>query len=165
MLAVVSAPLFSTVLPPLVDYPNHLARLQLIAGGGNEFYAVRWAPLPDLAADLVVPALARALPLELAGKLFLVLSFALLAGGTLWLNRIASGRWRWWPLLAFALLYNRSFLWGFVNYLFGLGIALCGVALWLALDGRRWLRHWSRSLWRPPASSAISPRSAFMRWR
>jgi hypothetical protein len=140
LLAVVSAPVFSTVLPPLVDYPNHLARLHLIATGGNEFYAVRWAPLPDLAADLIVPALAQAMPLELAAKLFLVLSFALLAGGTLWLNRIVSGRWRWWPLLAFALLYNRSFLWGFVNYLFGLGVALCGVALWLRLEERRWLR-------------------------
>jgi hypothetical protein len=140
LLAVAVTPLFSTVLPPLVDYPNHLARLQLIASGGNAFYAVRWAPLPDLAADLVVPALARAMPLELAGKLFLALSFALLAGGTLWLNRVISGRWRWWPLLAFALLYNRSFLWGFINYLFGLGVALCGVALWLALDERRWLR-------------------------
>ena len=140
LLAVVSAPLFSTVLPPLVDYPNHLARLHLIASGGNEFYAVRWAPLPDLAADLVVPVLAWAMPLELAGKLFLVLSFALLAAGTLWLNRIASGRWRWWPLLAFTLLYNRTFLWGFINYLFGLGVALCGVGLWLALDERRWLR-------------------------
>src|SRR5258708_40179654 len=54
LLAVVSAPLFSTALPPLVDYPNHLTRLQLIATDGDEFYAVRWAPLPDLAADLVV---------------------------------------------------------------------------------------------------------------
>jgi hypothetical protein len=148
LLAVVSAPLFSTVLPPLVDYPNHLARLQLIAAGGDEFCAVRWAPLPDLAADLVVPALARAMPLELAGKLFLALSFALLAGGVLGLNRIASGRWRWWPLLAFALLYNRSLLWGFINYLFGLGVALCGVALWLALDERRWLRA--------PVSAAVA---------
>ena len=148
LLAVVSIPLFSTVLPPLVDYPNHLARLHLISTGGAEFYAVRWTPLPDLAADLVVPVLARAMPLELAGKLFLVLSFALLAGGTLWLNRLASGRWRWWPLLAFALLYNRSFLWGFINYLFGLGVALCGVSLWLALDERRWLRA--------PVSAAVA---------
>ena len=140
LLAVVSIPLFSTALPPLVDYPNHLARLGLIAGDGNEFYAVRWAPLPDLAADLVVPLLARVMPLELAGKMFLVLGFALLASGTLWLNRIVSARWRWWPMLAFALLYNRSFLWGFINYLFGLGVALCGIALWLALDERRWLR-------------------------
>ena len=30
LLAIVGVPLFSTVLPPLVDYPNHLARLHLI---------------------------------------------------------------------------------------------------------------------------------------
>ena len=122
LLAIVSVPVFSTVLPPLVDYPNHLARLHLLAEGGNQFYAVCWAPLPDLAADLVVPALAHVIPLELAGKLFLVLIFALIAGGTLWLNRAATGRWRLWPLLAFLLLYNRILLWGFINYLFGLGL-------------------------------------------
>jgi hypothetical protein len=147
LLAIVSVPLFSTVLPPLVDYPNHLARLHLIGEGGNAFYAVRWAPLPDLAADLVVPLLARLLPLELAGKLFLVLIFALIAGGTLWLNRVATGRWRLWPLLAFLLLYDRILLWGFINYLFGLGLALCGVALWLAFEDRpAWQRVAASSL-------------------
>jgi hypothetical protein len=147
LLAIVSVPLFSTVLPPLVDYPNHLARLHLIAEGGNAFYAARWAPLPDLAADLVVPALARVMPLELAGKAFLVLTFALIAGGTVWLNRVATGRWRMWPLLAFLLLYDRILLWGFINYLFGLGIAICGLALWLELeDGPIWLRAVASSL-------------------
>lgn len=140
LLAIVGVPVFSTVLPPLVDYPNHLARLHLVAQGGSAFYAVRWAPLPDLAADLVVPALARVMPVDLAAKLFLIASFALLAGGTLCLNRAATGRWRVWPLLAFMLLYNRSFLWGFINYLFGLGLAIGGVALWLALEDRRRLR-------------------------
>ena len=115
LLAIVSAPLFSTVLPPLVDYPNHLARLHLIAEGGNNFYAVRWAPLPDLAADLIVPALAQIMPLALAGKLFVLLIFALTAGGAAWLNRAATGRWRVWPLLAFLLLYYRVLLWGFLN--------------------------------------------------
>ena len=147
LLAVVSVPVFSTVLPPLVDYPNHLARLHLIAEGGNAFYAVRWAPLPDLAADLVVPVLAWVMPLELAGKLFLVLTFALIAGGTLRLNRVATGRWRMWPLLAFLLLYDRILLWGFINYLFGLGIAICGLALWFELDGGpAWLRVIASSL-------------------
>src|SRR5580658_873254 len=114
LLAIVAVPLFSTVLPPLVDYPNHLARLHLIAEGGNAFYAVRWAPLPDLAADLIVPVLARVMPLELAGKLFLLLISALIAGGVVWLNRVATGRWRLWPLLGFLLLYNRILLWGFI---------------------------------------------------
>jgi hypothetical protein len=133
----VSAPVFSTVLPPLFDYPNHLARMHLLAEGGNRFFQVRWAPLPDLAEDLIVPPLSRLLPLETAGKLFLVMIFAAIAGGVLWLNRTATGAWRIWPLSAFLLLYNRSFLWGFLNYLFGLGAALLGAALWLALEDRR----------------------------
>src|ERR1700733_4151664 len=147
LLAIVSVPLFSTVLPPLVDYPNHLARMHLLAEGGNQFYAVRWAPLPDLAADLVIPPLTRFMPLEIAGKLFLVLTFALIAGGTVWLNRVATGRWRLWPLLAFLLLYDRVLLWGFLNYLFGLGLAICGLALWLSLEARpAWLRILASSL-------------------
>ena len=30
------------------------------------------------------------------------------------------------------------FLWGFLNYLFGIGVALAGTALWLALERKRW---------------------------
>ena len=141
LLALASVPIFSTVLPPLVDYPNHLARMHLLAEGGNAFYAVHWAPLPNLAADLIVPALMRVMPLMLAGKVFLALIFALIAGGVVWLNRLVAGAWRVWPLLAFLFLYNRILLWGFINDLFGLGVALCGLALWLALERRAtWLR-------------------------
>ena len=99
LLALYSVPLFSTVLPPLFDYPNHLARFAVLAAGGSEFYEVRWAPLPNLAGDIIVPLLARAMPLEIAGKLFLVMIFALILGGTASLNRVVGGAWRLWPLL------------------------------------------------------------------
>jgi hypothetical protein len=139
-LAVSSVPLFSTILPPLLDYPNHLARMALLAGGPDAalgaYYRVDWAPLPDLAMDLIVPVLSRAMPLELAGKLFILMIFALLAGGTVWLNRALHGRWHWWPLAAFLLLYSRTLLWGFLNYLFGLGLMLGALALWLQLERR-----------------------------
>jgi hypothetical protein len=138
LMMLVTAPLFSTALPPLFDYPNHLARMHLLGEGGNAFYAVHWAPLPNLAQDLVVPPLARLMPLEIASKLFLVMIFGVIAGGAIWLNRVATGVWRLWPLLAFLLLYNRIFLWGFVNYLFGIGVALGGTALWLALERKDW---------------------------
>jgi hypothetical protein len=141
LMLLVTVPIFSTVLPPLFDYPNHLARMHLLAEGGNAFYAVQWAPLPNLAQDLIVPPLARVMPLDIASKLFLVATFGLIAGGAVWLNRVATGAWRMWPLLTFMLLYNRTFLWGFLNYLFGVGVALAGTALWLALERERlWLR-------------------------
>ena len=118
LLALYSIPLFSTVLPPLFDYPNHLARFAILAAGGNEFYEVRWAPLPNLAGDLIVPLLARAMPLEIAAKLFVILIFALILAGVAWLNRIIAGIWRFWPLLAAAFLYNLQLRWGFLNFLF-----------------------------------------------
>ena len=147
MLAAV--PLFSTVLPPLFDYPNHLARMHVLSEGGNQFYSVHWEPLPNLAQDLIVPPLAQLMPLDVASKLFLVAIFGLITGGTIWLNRVATGMWRLWPLLAFLLLYNRTFLWGFLNYHFGIGVALAGTALWLALERERW---WLRTL----ASSLVA---------
>ena len=61
-----AVPLFSTVLPPLFDYPNHLARMHLLGESGNQFYTVRWEPLPNLAQDLIVPPLARLIPLDIA---------------------------------------------------------------------------------------------------
>jgi len=149
LMILVSAPLFSTVLPPLFDYPNHLARMHLLAEGGNQFYAVHWEPLPNLAQDLIVPPLAHLMPLDIASKLFLVAIFSLITGATIWLNRLTTGVWGMWPLLAFLLLYNRMFLWGFLNYLFGIGVAFAGTALWLALEVKRW---WLRTL----ASSLVA---------
>lgn len=136
-------PLLLTVLPPLLDYPNHLARMSLLpslpAGSALERYlAVRWAPLPNLGMDGVVPFLALVMPLEWAGKLFIALTFALLAGGTAALHRVLFGRWAVWSLLAFLLLYTRLLLWGFIGYLFGAGLALAAFAAWIALKERHW---------------------------
>jgi hypothetical protein len=137
LLGLSAIPVFGTVLPPLLDYPNHLARMHILASSGAsrvlaQFYTVNWVPLPDLAMDAIVPPLARLMPLEVAGKLFIVLIFALLAGGCAALNRVLHGRWSWWSLSGFLLVFNNTLQWGFVNYLFGLGIALGGLACWIA---------------------------------
>jgi len=145
--AVAAAPLLWVTLPPLVDYPNHLARMHIIAVGAaspilRDFYTITWRPLPDLAMDLVVPLLARAMPLLWAGKAFLLLTFLLLAGGTALLHHALFRRWSAWPCLAFLLLYSRSLLWGFANFLFGVGLGLVGAAAWVRLrDGPAAARH------------------------
>jgi len=130
----------STILP-LVDYPDHLARMYLLAHLPDSptlqtYYATDWHPLPNLAMDAIVPILSRVIPLVSAGKLFVLATFLLLAGGVAALHRVLAGRWTLWPCLAFSLLYNRVFLWGFLNYLFGVGLALCAFAAWIALRER-----------------------------
>ncbi len=137
LLALVCAPLALSVLPPLLDYPNHLARMYLLANLDHapvlrQFYQLAWRPLPDLAMDALVPPLLHVMPLEWAGKLFLVATYALLTSGVAVLHRVLFGRWSAWPCLAFLLIYNRLLLWGFLNFLFGLGLALWAFAAWAA---------------------------------
>jgi hypothetical protein len=47
-------------------------------------------------------------------------------------------RLSWWPALGFLLLYNHVLTWGFMNYLFGLGVFLWVVAAWLRTEGWGW---------------------------
>ncbi len=145
LLALAWLPVLSVTVPPLLDYPNHLARMHILADDGRsawltQFYRVRWSPLPNLAMDLIVPPLARLLPLVVAGRVFLLLLLTAMAGGAAVLHRVLFGRWTAWPLGAFLLLYNRMLLWGFVNYLFGLALLPWALALWVALARRPWLR-------------------------
>ena len=143
LLALAAVPLFLTEILPLLDYPNHLARMSLLPGIASpalrEFYAVAWAPLPNLGMDLIVPFLAAVMPLDVAGKVFVLATFVLLAGGTAALSRVVFGAWTLWSCLAFLLLYTRLLLWGFMGYLLGCGLALAAFAGWLALRERHWV--------------------------
>ncbi len=129
--------------PPILDYPNHLARMHILAsapltGDLARHYVIAWSPIPDLAADAVVPLLARLMPVEIAMRVFLAAVLILLAGGAGVLHRIAFGRWSLWPLAAFLLLYNRMLLWGFINYLAGLALVPWALAAWMGLERRPW---------------------------
>jgi len=141
LLLVACVPLVLTPLPPLLDYPNHLARIHVLAAlSGSptlqQYYALAWRPLPDLAMDLLVPSLLGAMSLSTAGKLFLVATYFSSTGGAAVLHRVLHGRWSAWPLTAFLLVYNRLLLWGLVNFLFGLGLAFWALAGWVALRER-----------------------------
>ena len=71
------APLFLIRYLPLVDLPNHEARIAILAHYGSnptmkQFYLVDWRPIPDLAFDLfAVPLVRIGLSPLVAGRLFL----------------------------------------------------------------------------------------------
>ncbi|HTJ65670.1 MAG TPA: hypothetical protein VL899_17855, partial [Alphaproteobacteria bacterium] len=132
-------PILSVRLPPILDYPNHLARMHILAALSStpdlaRFYRVHWSPLPNLALDAVVPWVGRITGVETAMRLFLGATLLGLAGGALVLHRTVFQRWSLWPLAAFLLLYNRMLLWGFLNYLAALAVALWALAAWIALE-------------------------------
>jgi hypothetical protein len=91
--------------------------------------------------ELFATPLAMLLPVELAGKLFISMIFLLVASGPLAVHYALHRRLSAWPWLSFFFLYNPSLLWGWLNYLFGLGVALWLFAAWLVLRERplRWL--------------------------
>jgi len=139
----ISIPIWTHPLPPLSDYVNHLARMQVIATLAKNpqlanFYEIDWQVIPNLTMDLIVPLLARVMNIYLAGQVYIVLMFALIISGTLALNRALIGRWSALPLFAFPLLYNYVFLVGLMNYIFGIGVALWALAGWVALRERVW---------------------------
>jgi hypothetical protein len=136
-------PLLTHPLPPLEDYANHVSRMYVIADGGknanlSKFYEIDWELLPNLMMDLIVPQIARFVNVYLACQLFTIAIFVLIMSGTFALNRALFKRWSVMPLVAFPLLYNYIFLIGVMNYFFGIGLALWGMAFWVALRDRPW---------------------------
>ncbi len=139
----ISIPVWTHPLPPLSDYVNHLARMQVIAQLPKNpqlatFYDINWQVIPNLTMDFIVPPLARIMNVYLAGQAYLVTMFALIISGTLVLNRVLIGRFTLLPLFAIPLLYNYIFLIGLMNYIFGIGVALWALAGWVAVRERIW---------------------------
>lgn len=141
LLVLALIPLVLVQIPPLVDYPNHMARVHILADGGQhpllrQYYDIHWGLLPNLAVDILLPSLLTVMSVETAGRLFLGFILTFLIVGTMALHRALHHRWSPWPLLGFFFLYNSVFLWGFLNYVFGLGLALLSCALWITLRDR-----------------------------
>jgi hypothetical protein len=140
LLAITSIPVVLHPWPPISDYINHLARMQVIATINSDpdlarFYEIDWQLIPNLMMDLIVPSLMRVVNIYLAGQIYTILSFVLILSGTVALHRQLFGRWSVLPLIGFPLLYNNVFLVGTMNYVFGIGLALWALTTWI------WLRE------------------------
>ena len=138
--ALVILPVFLVDIPAMTDYPNHLARMYLLATIGtpdeNPYYIVTWKLYPNLAMDLIVPAMARFIDVAAATKAFLVVSQILVVSGAVALEMTIKRRHQFAGFAAVAVLYSMPFALGFLNFEFGTGMALWGIASWFALENR-----------------------------
>ncbi len=149
--ALTLAPLLTTLTPPLLDYPNHLARCYILAHLPTSptlrlYYRNVMMAQPNLALDLIIPPMERVVSIWRAGQIFLAFTLLALVGGSIALHRAWSGHWSSWPALAWLLGYNRLFYFGFLGYLFGLGAALGACALWISLSNRPSLLRFASGL-------------------
>lgn len=139
--ALLCLPVIFTAYVPLVDYPNHLARAYVLrfydeVPAYAAEYRVALEPLPNLALDLIVPLALRFFGPLTAGKIFLVLTVLLFVAGCHRLGRAIHGSPTWLALPCCFLVYSSTFLYGFVNYVFGVGLFCLTLSYWLEWRGR-----------------------------
>jgi hypothetical protein len=137
--AIMIVPLWVVDSPAMPDYPAHLASFFLIVGGVHDpalqhFYRLEWAAIPNLAFELLVPAMGHFMSLAAAIKLLLSASLIMWTLGPALINRALYGRFGLSTLGAVFFAYNDNFMWGFFNYYFAAGLALVAFAGWIVSD-------------------------------
>jgi hypothetical protein len=130
-------PLAVVDVPPLLDYPNHLARAYALAWGQQDaflsrMYAPHWAIIPNLALDLVLPPLLWIMPVHIAGRILLAVALLLPVIGTVLYSNAIFGRRSYWSVAVCLVACNGFFLLGFINFQLGIGLALVCAAAWMA---------------------------------
>lgn len=143
-----AVPLIIPVVPPLTDLPEHMGRYRIQLSDPSSplrahYFDFHWAFIANLGVDLLVVPMAGLFGLELGVKLIVIAIVMLTMTGTLWIAREAHGRVPPPALFALPLAYCFPLIWGFLNYLLSMALALNCYALWLRLGRqRRWrLRH------------------------
>lgn len=126
-------PLLVVDLPPLEDYPNHLARAFVLASPDDpvlaRMYAPHWSVIPNLAIDLILPPLIRLFPVLVAGRLVIAACILLTVAGVIAYNAALGGRW--WSIGVGLAAYHTGLLYGFLNFDLSLGLAFLLAAAWL----------------------------------
>ena len=147
LIGIVLLPVILNPYPGMPDYPNHLARMSILtewhrSSWLQQYYVLLGVPVPNMAMDIIVPVLYElGMELEIATRTFVGITIVVLVTGVSFLGYTISGSVPWASLLVFAFVYNRYFIWGFLNYFFGLGLVCWVLALWILLREIPWVKR------------------------
>ncbi|MGB6546093.1 MAG: hypothetical protein WBE97_10780 [Candidatus Acidiferrales bacterium] len=148
LVAALLLPIWRVAFPPLLDYPNHLARAFVLrhlhdpAYKFSSWYSSDWGLYPYLGMDAGMFVLDHIFPIETAGRVFLSLCALLFPAGAWFFLREAHPGEDWIALWAPLAAYNVFFLEGFLNFDLGLAIGMIAFGLWL-----RWMRLGGAMRW------------------
>ncbi|MCG8547986.1 MAG: hypothetical protein MJE12_27630 [Alphaproteobacteria bacterium] len=136
LFAVVAWPVLSVTVPPLVDYPNHLARAHILTTWDStpalqRNYVVDWNLRPNMAFEVLMLPLTQFLSIYDAGRAVILLTLLAILGGTLTMHKVLHGRVGLWPVITYLFLFNHALFWGFLSYLFAAGLALFAFSGWI----------------------------------
>jgi hypothetical protein len=144
LVALAAMPLVWPVTPPLTDLPEHMGRYRIELSDPasplrTTFFSFHWHFLANLGVDLLIVPLAKLFGLELGLKLLVIALPMLTVTGILWIAREVHGRVPPTALLALPMAYGFPLIWGFLNYMLAMSLALNAFALWLRLGRQgRW---------------------------
>jgi hypothetical protein len=148
LVLIAAVPLILPITPPLTDLPEHMGRYRIQLSDPSsplrsQYFDFHWAFIANLGFDLAIVPMSALFGLELGTKLLVIALVVATAAGMLWIAAEAHGRVPPTAIFALPIAYSFPFLWGFVNYLMAMALALNAYALWLRLgrQGRFRLRH------------------------
>ena len=150
--AMLLAPIWIVAFPPLLDYPNHLARAFVLAHlkdshfSFREFYRSDWGAYPYLGMDASLAVLSRLFPIETAGRVYLSLCVLALPGAVWFFLRQAQPGAEGTSLWAMLIAYNVFFLEGFLNFDLSIAVGFFALALWLGWLARPATGRWIAAL-------------------
>lgn len=153
-----AVPFFFCRIPPLADFPNHLARLHILTSIADspalrQFYSVDNGFVANMAMEIIMLPWLSFMSTELAGQIFAYGGIVLLFTGALAVNYSANNRFS--VLLACAMgimAYNKFVRFGFMNYIFTMGMVFWCFAFWMRLRDMAW---YVRLAWNIVASMTI----------
>lgn len=131
-------PLWLVKYPPLIDYPNHLARgyvLHHLHEGTQIFadwYAPDWGPNPYLTEDILLQGLQSVFGIYTAGRLLLSLCVLAVPVATWFFLHEASPGNEVHALWSLVVAYDTNFLMGFLSFQLSMALCLAAIAAWIA---------------------------------
>jgi hypothetical protein len=146
--AMLLAPIWMVSFPPLLDYPNHLARAFVLAHLNDshfsfqQFYRADWGAYPYLGMDASLAVLGRLFPIATAGRVYLSLCILALPAAAWFFLRQAQPDAEATSLWSLLIAYNVFFLEGFLNFDLSIAVGLLALGLWL-----RWLARPGTGRW------------------
>lgn len=125
---------------PMVDLPNHIARLHIAASSGtalDQYYSYDLSFSTNVALDAIWLSVGQwFMSAEAFSNMMIAVYAVSFVGAITVLARVIHGRWMIWPLAANLVVFNEPYFWGFANYLFTVPAAILAFALWLWLENR-----------------------------
>ncbi|MFT4182131.1 MAG: hypothetical protein QM636_09470 [Rhizobium sp.] len=116
--------------PPILDYPNHYARMWLLAGGITQppfdrIYALDWnRTFTNVGIDLAAYWLGPVIGVPLLARSLLFLAIVLPPLGAIALHRRLFGGSYYWQIAILYVAWCATLIGGFLNFQIGLGMAL-----------------------------------------